>query len=892
MEIIDVEVLDPAKLLEYKSTAQLVQDAHAKGLSAKEALKRIEARKQEIAGLLPLKREPKIDQVIFKEDIKPSWQILKEGKEKHLDKTQILQALSKSKELRNSAPSVYEVRYQEKSHLAGLLQPNYQAQASALFNKAQEQEIGFKGLLEGLAEPSSQLEASHIVKSVGSIEEKLGYYGGDSTRVDDLLRGAVIAPRENISAQFDHVLEGLESNPSIKDISPRFIKTQDNYKGAHINFTYNGVPSEIQIHTPKSWETKKKQDPYYKELRKEKLKSTRTKSELKKLRRKIKELGQESDLDISLFASSRLTSPQYSPVQSELVTKSAVDLNATQEPPLNSKAGSSSESENAYNLRDSKLNQKSTSLSGGKGKDTSAINEPLDSVIKDSTTALKIEANPAFGENFAEYAGKGAQAVAKLLKEKRGQVAGAFYREGLGHIDLVWGDSKKGLAHILERRTKQYGEQKALEFIHDLPRILQEAKFYKELENKIELITPTDMIVLGKGENNKFVLTSFRDRRSKDRFKELESAQTRDDAHFTGKSVSEPKKDDVLLPNQEHSSTTPLKESDTSDLRPNLSIYSQDASPLDEAGRGMQAIYSLRNRKTRRQMVDIVLGAFEREDLGRIDLAWGAKQGVQNGKKVNVGLSKILKEENFKDFDNPNLSGFFDAADAITEIIKRGALERKGDMAILWLKNGENYHGLSFYKLLKNDNAWLLTDHITTKQAPTPLKGLNTPLDFKEEWVKAFELKNIHSYYRAKFSPKLQGALDALIDPETKAQAKKMGVTSTLIFEITPYTPIKIQAPNVKAFLPAMHATLTSPNVALHNKGHGFIFFKEFKDPTSKQAFMAKAEIKDGQWSFSQLKDFTEIQEAINSHKVIYNAGFRGKEFKEALSTKGANPKI
>ncbi|WP_456152207.1 putative barnase/colicin E5 family endoribonuclease, partial [Helicobacter bizzozeronii] len=170
----------------------------------------------------------------------------------------------------------------------------------------------------------------------------------------------------------------------------------------------------------------------------------------------------------------------------------------------------------------------------------------------------KIEPNPAFGEHFKEFEGKGAQAVAKLLKEQRGQVAGAFYREDLGYIDLVWGDSKKGLAHILERRTQQYGEQQALEFVNDLPRMLQEAKFWREIEDKIELVTPTDMIVLGKRGDNKFVLTSFRDRRSKDRFKELENPQTGDDVGFTGKSVSEPQtKDDVLLPNQTDSTTTP-----------------------------------------------------------------------------------------------------------------------------------------------------------------------------------------------------------------------------------------------------------------------------------------------------------------------------------------------
>ncbi|TSA78770.1 hypothetical protein FNE76_08125, partial [Helicobacter mehlei] len=158
------------------------------------------------------------------------------------------------------------------------------------------------------------------------------------------------------------------------------------------------------------------------------------------------------------------------------------------------------------------------------------------------------------------------------LKEKRGQVAGAFYREDLGYIDLVWGDSKKGLAHILERRTQQYGEQQALEFIHDLPRILQEAKFWREIEDKIELVTPTDMIVLGKRGDNKFVLTSFKDRRSKQRFTELENPQTGDDVGFTGKSVSEqPKADDVLLPNQPHITKPPLNNQTT--LLPYKSTY-------------------------------------------------------------------------------------------------------------------------------------------------------------------------------------------------------------------------------------------------------------------------------------------------------------------------------
>ncbi|MCR2116238.1 hypothetical protein CUPS3781_09595, partial [Campylobacter upsaliensis] len=50
---------------------------------------------------------------------------------------------------------------------------------------------------------------------------------------------------------------------------------------------------------------------------------------------------------------------------------------------------------------------------------------------------LEAEVKEEFGENFEGFKGK--EAVLKLLEEKRGQIKGAFYKEGLGDIDLVWG---------------------------------------------------------------------------------------------------------------------------------------------------------------------------------------------------------------------------------------------------------------------------------------------------------------------------------------------------------------------------------------------------------------------------------------------------------------------
>ncbi|WP_240445402.1 glycine zipper family protein [Helicobacter pylori] len=74
--------------------------------------------------------------------------------------------------------------------------------------------------------------------------------------------------------------------------------------------------------------------------------------------------------------------------------------------------------------------------------------------LKDAITPLK-----QFGKNYAEFVLKPKEALEKLLQEKNGQVAGAAYRDDLGGIDFVWGKDGKdgyGLAHILEKREKQY----------------------------------------------------------------------------------------------------------------------------------------------------------------------------------------------------------------------------------------------------------------------------------------------------------------------------------------------------------------------------------------------------------------------------------------------------
>ncbi|EAI6142367.1 hypothetical protein BSP38_00125 [Campylobacter upsaliensis] len=134
-----------------------------------------------------------------------------------------------------------------------------------------------------------------------------------------------------------------------------------------------------------------------------------------------------------------------------------------------------------------------------------------------------------FGENFAGYKGK--EAIEKLLAEKRGQVKGAFYKEGLGEIDLVWGeitDLEKhkgyGLAHILDKRKSEFVEQgasqseaaqKAAEFAkNEISNIMQNGKIINKANEATRIETQDYRLILkqnwkGEPTKNKWLVTAY-----------------------------------------------------------------------------------------------------------------------------------------------------------------------------------------------------------------------------------------------------------------------------------------------------------------------------------------------------------------------------------------------
>ncbi|MFP5952435.1 DUF3519 domain-containing protein [Helicobacter pylori] len=141
--------------------------------------------------------------------------------------------------------------------------------------------------------------------------------------------------------------------------------------------------------------------------------------------------------------------------------------------------------------------------------------------IQDAITPLK-----QFGNNYAEFALKPKEALEKLLQEKNGQVAGAAFRNDLGGIDFVWGKYGKngyGLAHILEKREKQYTrlglnaeqiKERTDELVKSIPEVIENGTLFKDDLGRVSVELNNIRVGLkntwdNDNLNNHFVVTSY-----------------------------------------------------------------------------------------------------------------------------------------------------------------------------------------------------------------------------------------------------------------------------------------------------------------------------------------------------------------------------------------------
>ncbi|GAA8585139.1 hypothetical protein HpDR63_04080 [Helicobacter pylori] len=141
--------------------------------------------------------------------------------------------------------------------------------------------------------------------------------------------------------------------------------------------------------------------------------------------------------------------------------------------------------------------------------------------LQHATTPLK-----EFGTNYPEFALRPKEALEKLLQEKSGQVAGAAFRDDLGGIDFVWGKDGKdgyGLAHILEKREKQYTrlglkteqiKERTDELLKSIPEVIENGALFRDDLGRVSVELNSIRVGLkntwdNNNLNNHFVVTSY-----------------------------------------------------------------------------------------------------------------------------------------------------------------------------------------------------------------------------------------------------------------------------------------------------------------------------------------------------------------------------------------------
>ncbi|WP_086237799.1 DUF3519 domain-containing protein [Campylobacter porcelli] len=351
-----------------------------------------------------------------------------------------------------------------------------------------------------------------------------------------------------------------------------------------------------------------------------------------------------------------------------------------------------------------------------------------------------------FGTNYAEFYHDGKGAIDKLLTERQGQVAGAFEREELGDIDLVWGEVTDpikhkgyGLAHILDKRMAEFMEQglnkeqaeaKAIELINKLPDIIKNGEIVENAgvntiilkEGNSEFRAGLSKGFFGKGDNQ-WVITSYE--------KKSPNAQNFDQVTNS----KELGNGNNLSLKGKNNSTTTANKSQEPTIQP-IKEFGTNYAEFYHDGKG--AIDKL---LTERQ--GQVAGAFEREELGDIDLVWG--EVTDPIKHKGYGLAHIL-DKRMAEFMEQGLSKEQAEAKAIElinklpDIIKNGNLI-KDDKGRLRIEFDNFIVGIKDNWKGKPTNKWIVTSYINKENGESlytssPItKGETLPLNSSENFT-------------------------------------------------------------------------------------------------------------------------------------------------------------
>lgn len=106
---------------------------------------------------------------------------------------------------------------------------------------------------------------------------------------------------------------------------------------------------------------------------------------------------------------------------------------------------------------------------------------------------------------------KGQSAINKLMETKEGYVPGAFSRDDIGDIDLIWGNDNMGVQHIIKRRNET--EQNLEKVLSNLTNTIEQGILtFNKSTGRLEIKRNDQVAIISPqfhGKDMKFVLTAF-----------------------------------------------------------------------------------------------------------------------------------------------------------------------------------------------------------------------------------------------------------------------------------------------------------------------------------------------------------------------------------------------
>ena len=290
----------------------------------------------------------------------------------------------------------------------------------------------------------------------------------------------------------------------------------------------------------------------------------------------------------------------------------------------------------------------------------------------------EIEAEPigtgAFGNIYNQFKGKVKEAFSFLMSHKSGDLLGVFHRDDVGDIDLVWGNEKMGLAHIL---GKHVGEGKDFETPDDaiamIENVINSGRVFQDNENRYTLMLDGVGVGIRKsfdGERKNWVVTAVDFNRSQEE-KGIVTNPT-----STSHGVTEPE------------SAAALNDSNSKDINNssngnenNESLTFEDGTPIpvDEKG---EVDLSQTDAAHAAEWYDTNLGEDADDWLdGEIKKAKKVLEQAQNKKVTGTKPSELVASKKEKEAAIADAQAHYDSAISIRDALKERQLAKVEDTA-------------------------------------------------------------------------------------------------------------------------------------------------------------------------------------------------------------------